>query len=59
MEYRCGKCKISIVGGFKPTGFSFDHAGIRTKLCKPCYVNYWEQFKEVEKSFVKEFFKEE
>jgi hypothetical protein len=55
-QYECGKCKIPIQGGFEPTGFCFDHGGIKTILCRPCYVDYWNLFNEIEKKFVQEWF---
>ena len=56
MTYECDKCKCEIFGGFDPTGFIFDHGGFKGELCKPCYIDYWEGFKILEKSYVDTFF---
>lgn len=54
--YECNKCKQEIFGGFNPTGFCFNHGGLKGDLCRSCYEKYWNKFNQLEKEFVKEFF---
>jgi hypothetical protein len=66
LKYECNKCKISIKGGFIPTGFCFppcnhcfgenDHT---KHLCIDCYKEFWIKFGIIQKDFIKEFLNEE
>jgi len=62
----CKKCKISIKGGFEPTGFHFppcekcfDKKIEISSLCRDCYKLFWKKFSEMNYIFINEFFEKE
>ena len=55
MTYHCEKCKMEIFGTSEPKGFIFAHWKVDTYLCRECYIDFLDQFKEKSKCFVEEF----